>query len=178
MQMKKSLVVSLLFFAALAASGQQAHYQRRGDALLPDDSATPGAVAITDTNTVCTTKWSKDERAVTAAMKKNVYALYGTAANQGVCKQTKHLTKDGKVVWKGCEVDHRVSREVGGADQIENLWPQPYLASGKPGAYQKDKLENWLHQQVCVTHTMTLIEAQQALMGDWYSAYLKAGLDK
>ena len=46
----------------------------------------------------------------------------------GVCKQTKHTTKDGKIVWKGCEVDHRVSREVGGADTIENLWPQPYLA--------------------------------------------------
>ena len=102
----------------------------------------------------------------------------GTAANQGVCKLTKHTTKDGKIVWKGCEVDHRVSREVGGADKVENLWPQPYLAPGQPGAYQKDKLENWLHQQVCTTHTMTLQEAQQTLMGDWYAAYLKAGLDK
>ena len=61
---------------------------------------------------------------------------------------------------------------------VENLWPQPYLAPSQPGVYQKDKLENWLHKQVCTTHSMTLTEAQQALKDDWYAAYLKAGLDK
>ena len=63
-------------------------------------------------------------------------------------------------------------------DVLENLWPQPYLTPTKPGAYQKDKLEVWLNKQVCTTHTMTLEEAQQTLVGDWHAAYVKAGLDK
>ena len=149
-----------------------------GAALLPDDRVSPGLVALTDTQKVCTTKWGLDERAVTAAMKKQVYALYGTAPGQGVCKLTSNTTKDGKTITKGCEIDHRVSREVGGADDVKNLWPQPYLTPDQPGAYAKDKLENWLHKQVCITHKMTLEQAQQILMGDWYAAYEKAGLDK
>jgi hypothetical protein len=56
-----------------------------------------------------------DERAVSAAMKKQVCALYGTVPGQGVCKLTSHKAKNGTTVAKGFEVDHRVSREVGGA---------------------------------------------------------------
>lgn len=170
--------LSALFLASVSLCAQQANYQKHGDVLLPDDSVTPGAVALTDTNKVCSTKWGVDERAVSAAMKKQVYALYGTVPGQGVCKLTSHKAKNGTTVTKGCEVDHRVSREVGGADDIKNLWPQPYLTPGQPGAYAKDKLENWLHKQVCITQTMSLEQAQQTLMGDWYEAYEKAGLDK
>lgn len=174
MQKMKLLSVPLLC-VALCANAQQVHYQMHDAALLPDDAATPGVVAITDASKVCSTKWGTDERFVSAAMKKQVYDLYGTAAGQGVCKPVSHQTKNGKTVTKGCEIDHRVSREVGGADDVKNLWPQPYLTPAQPGAYQKDRLENWLHRQVCITHKMTLPEAQQALMGDWYAAYLKAG---
>jgi hypothetical protein len=168
----------LLILVPLALSAQQAHYQKHGDALLPDDGKTPGNTTPSDTQKICMTKWGADERFVTAAMKKQVYALYGTAPGQGVCKYTSHTGKNGATVTKGCEIDHRVSREVGGTDTVDNLWPQPYLTPEQPGAYQKDKLENWLHKQVCMTHKMTLAEAQQALKGDWYAAYLKAGLDK
>ena len=171
-------LTGLLILAAMSASAQQAHYQKHDAVLLPDDNVTPGVVTPMDTQKVCSTKWGTDERAVSAAMKKQIYAMYGTAPGQGICKLTEHTAKNGKTVWKGCEIDHRVSREVGGADVVENLWPQPYLAPSQPGAYQKDKLENWLHSQVCTTHSMTLTEAQQALKGDWYAAYLKAGLDK
>ena len=100
---------------------------------------TPGAVALTDTNKVCSAKWGVDERAVSPAMKKQVYALYGTVPGQGVCKLTSHKAKNGTTVTKGCEVDHRVSREVGGADDIKNLWPQPYLT---PDPVRMPKI-NW-----------------------------------
>lgn len=168
----------LFALTPLSLAAQQAHYQKHGDALLPDDTVSPGNVALTDTPKICMTKWGTDERFVTAAMKKQVYVLYGTAPGQGVCKFVSHQGKNGATVTKGCEIDHRVSREVGGADTVDNLWPQPYLTPDQPGAYQKDKLENWLHKQVCTTHKMTLAEAQQALKGDWYATYLKAGLDK
>ena len=71
--------LSALFLASVSLCAQQANYQKHGDVLLPDDSVTPGAVALTDTNEFCSTKWGVDERAVSAAMKSKVYALYGTA---------------------------------------------------------------------------------------------------
>jgi hypothetical protein len=43
-----------------------------------------------------------------------------------------------------CEIDHLISRELGGADEVANLWPQSY--GGQPwNAVLKDKLENRLH---------------------------------
>ena len=45
------------------------------------------------------------------------------------------------------EVDHLVSLELGGSNDIANLWPE--LASPKPGFHEKDKVENYLHAQVC-----------------------------
>jgi len=33
-------------------------------------------------------------------------------------------------------------------------------------------------RQACITHKITLEEAQQTLMGNWYAAYMKAGLGK
>ena len=79
-------------------------------------------------------------------MKKQVYARYGVVKGQGVCKLVSHKGANGKTVTRGCEIDHRVSRDVGGADVMDNLWPQPYLSPDKPGAYQKDKLEVWLNK--------------------------------
>jgi hypothetical protein len=169
---------ALLALAVMSVSAQQAHYQKHDAVLLPDDSVTPGVVALTDTPKICATKWGLDARAVTDAMKKQVYARYGVVKGQGVCKLVSHKGANGKTVTRGCEIDHRVSRDIGGADALDNLWPQPYLSPDQPGAFQKDKLEVWLNKQVCMTHTMTLEDAQKALKGDWYAAYLKAELDK
>jgi hypothetical protein len=168
-------LLAVLLCSVLPAIAQQAHYQKHGAALLPDDAVTPGVVAITDTQKVCSTEWGTDQRFVTPAMKKQVYAAYGLAPGKGICKPTSHTGKNGKNVTRGCEIDHRVSRDIGGADDVKNLWPQPYLAPNQPGAYEKDKLEVWLNKQVCKTRTMTLAQAQQALEGDWYAEYLKAG---
>jgi hypothetical protein len=67
-------------------------------------------------------------------------------------------------------VDHLISRELGGADAVENLWPQPYTQH--PGAHEKDWLENRLHDEVCAGK-ITLQDAQQEIKEDWYAAYLK-----
>jgi hypothetical protein len=67
------------------------------------------------------------------------------------------------------EEDHLISLELGGnAVDPRNLWPEPY--SPKPGAREKDAVENYLHKQVC-SGTMTLREAQQAIVTDWYRVY-------
>lgn len=54
--------------------------------------------------------------------------------------------------------------------------PMSYRTSGlsptspKPGARDKDVLENYLHQQVC-SGQMDIGAAQQAISRDWFSAW-------
>jgi hypothetical protein len=162
-----SLVALVLTAPSLA---QQAQYGKNGPALLPNIGVTKGGVVISDQATVCATKWGKDARHVTPKMKKDVYDLYGTAPGKGVCVWKSHTAESGKVVKEACEVDHLISRELGGADSEENLWPQPYTQH--PGAHEKDWLENELHKEVCAGK-ISLANAQQEISNDWYAAYVK-----
>jgi hypothetical protein len=130
---------------------------------MPDRDLTPGVVAITDARQVCSIRWGKDERHVTPAMKRAVYAAYGVNPKAGICRAHRH----GKAI-EHCEIDHLVSRENGGADDPANLWPQPYHPG--PGAHEKDKLENWMHREVCAGR-LSLAAAQRELANDWYAAY-------
>jgi hypothetical protein len=65
-------------------------------------------------------------------------------------------------------MDHLISRELGGADNVRNLWPQPY--TGPWNARDKDRLENRLHREVC-HEGLPLAEAQRMIATDWISAY-------
>jgi hypothetical protein len=167
---KFNVVITGLLFLAAPLRAQQAQYQKHGPALLPDLSVTKGSIAITDRTTICTTKWGKDERHVTKKMKSDVYAEYGTAPGSGVCAFKTHTARSGKLIKEGCEVDHLISRELGGADAEDNLWPQPYTQH--PGAHEKDWLENQLHKEVCA-NKISLADAQKEIKEDWYAAYLK-----
>lgn len=88
--------------------------------LLPNHLVTPGrAVDGITLHKICHTKWGKDARHVTAAMKRQVFANYGLTGNTDpACIRDAHGQR--------CEVDHLISRELGGADDVRNLWPQPY----------------------------------------------------
>lgn len=69
------------------------------------------------------------------------------------------------------EEDHFISLELGGnPTDPRNLWPEPYGPSA--GAREKDVVENYLHKQVC-SGSMTLQEAQNAIVTDWYAVYLQ-----
>jgi len=69
------------------------------------------------------------------------------------------------------EEDHLVPIELGGdPDAPSNMWPQAY--SPAPGASEKDRVEAYLHDEVCAGH-MTLAAAQQALLNDWVAVYQK-----
>ena len=170
--MKRIVTIALLgvLLGSVESSAQDAKYGQHGSALLPDPKVTPGAVAIADQATVCATKWGSDERHVTPAMKRTAYASYGTAPGKGTCAWVNRTTKTGKVTREGCEIDHLISRELGGADAVANLWPQPY--NPKPGAHEKDWLENELHKEVC-RGLISLADAQHEIRADWYAAYLR-----
>ena len=127
---------------------------------LPNLNLTPGVARPLTQAQVCAVKWGADRRHVTAQMKLAVANAYGlkrlvvVAYGKGPC----------------CEFDHLISRELGGADDVKNLWPQPWAEAKK-----KDQLENWLHVQVC-SGKMTLADAQQQIATNWVAAYKKAGL--
>jgi hypothetical protein len=67
------------------------------------------------------------------------------------------------------EEDHFISLELGGnPTDPRNLWPEAYKP--KPGAKEKDQVENFLHKQVCLG-AMTLQQAQRAIVLDWFQVY-------
>ena len=156
--MIRLLLSCLLLLSASSAVAQTPHAREVRTAegvLLPDSVITPGVANPRLTAKVLChqTFRTRDERRVTAAMRRQVCTLYD------VVPCDRHV-----------EVDHLISLELGGANDIQNLWPQPYAPS--PGARQKDVLENWLHKQVCAG-MMSLEAAQQAIATNWYALYLQ-----
>lgn len=124
-------------------------------ARVPDPALTPGATRPVTLTQICTPGSSGKARAVSAKTKTAVYARYHVTPKPGAY-----------------EVDHLISLELGGSNDIANLWPQPYF--GKQNAHDKDRLENRLHALVCAG-TVSLDEAQHAIATDWMAALKKYG---
>lgn len=124
---------------------------------LNDLDKTPGDIRTTNKNIICSVR-TGTVRNVTAAVKRKVFESYGLTNKTGWCAPG------------GCEVDHLISLELGGSNDIANLWPQPYV--GEWNARQKDKLENRLHKLIC-DGTLSPQEAQVIISQDWISGYLK-----
>ncbi|MGO9837777.1 MAG: HNH endonuclease signature motif containing protein [Polyangiaceae bacterium] len=115
---------------------------------LPDPACTPGAVMPTDMNVVCQ-RSTRERRRVSAEVHRQAFREYGISYPQP----------------RGAyEVDHLIPLELGGDNTIANLWPES--AEPTPGFHQKDKVENFLHRQVC-SGTMSLTEAQRQIANDW-----------
>jgi hypothetical protein len=69
------------------------------------------------------------------------------------------------------EVDHIVSLELGGSNDIANLYPEKAVLPGhQPGFHVKDKLENAAHKAVCAG-TITLSVAQHQIAANWELLY-------
>jgi hypothetical protein len=66
------------------------------------------------------------------------------------------------------EIDHIVSLELGGSNDIANLFPEKLYAH--PGYRVKDKLENRLHAMVCAG-SIGLRAAQRAIASNWQGLY-------
>jgi hypothetical protein len=118
---------------------------------LPNHRLTPGVALPATAARVCVRGHSASVRDVPQAEKDAVYARYGV-----VDVPYRH------------EVDHLVSLEIGGANAIANLWPEPY--AGRWGARTKDVLENRLHELVC-DGRLGLRRAQRTEAADWVAAY-------
>jgi hypothetical protein len=126
------------------------------DPILPDLRITPGVYRKNlSKHKICHTKWCLDKRHVTLSMKKKVFIVYGIP-------YSRHTE---------FEVDRLISRELGGADVVDNLWPESYITQSW-NAHRKDRLENYLHKLVC-RNQITLPEARREILNDWTVAYRK-----
>jgi hypothetical protein len=69
---------------------------------------------------------------------------------------------------RSIEIDHIVPLELGGSNNIANLFPEP--GSGKANYHLKDGLENKLHDLVCAG-ALSLRTAQSGIARDWETIY-------
>ena len=136
--------------------------------IYPDRERTPGAANpnITQDNirdTICNPRWS-------------------TRNIRPPVEYTNHLKVEqiGEYQYSDTslgnyEEDHLIPLELGGhPSEPNNLWPEPYTTSiPDGGARYKDKVENYLHAQVCAGG-LTLDQAQKEITGDWYRVYRTA----
>jgi hypothetical protein len=96
----------------------------------PATELTPGVARSETRDQVCRSSEGKN-RAVPAALRRQVFALYGMPATDP----------------KAYEVDYLITPALGGANDIGNLWPQSY-SSTMWNARVKDALEDRLHELV------------------------------
>ena len=66
------------------------------------------------------------------------------------------------------EIDHIVPLELGGSNDIANLFPEP--GAGAASYHAKDRLENRLRALVC-SGSMTLAAARAGIARDWVHEY-------
>ena len=162
----KKIIISALAIVALAAGCNAAQTNQpvagiqsrgpqvvqtskcRSNGTLPDKSCTPGVVRTTALNIIChqTTKQFRPPASYTDKLKIQQIQEYGyTDTNPA-----------------DYEEDHLISLELGGDGyDPKNLWPQPHTTS-----YQKDKIENLLHAEIC-SGEVTPQQAQQEIATDW-----------
>ena len=126
---------------------------------LPDPACSPGAIFPDATAAqICVPGYSSSVRDVPTSEKDQVYAEYGI---------TSHVPGQ-------YEVDHIISLELGGSNDIANLFPE--AAEPRPGFHEKDQVENWLHDQVC-NGAMPLTSAQIGIARNWLQFYGQARTD-
>lgn len=134
--------------------------------IYPNAAITPGAInlEITQENidqTICNPHWStrsvRPPEDYTYRLKREQIATYHDLDTN---------TRD-------YEEDHLIPLELGGnPTDPKNLWPEAYATSlPDGGAKEKDKVESYLHAQVC-SGAIPLAEAQQMIATDWYRVYV------
>ena len=141
----KNLIRSLIILFVLSSP----IYAWTTDGLYPDKECTPGAIfENVTTEQICVKGYSATVRNVPQSIKNKIYEMYG-------------IPKDER---KEYVIDHLISLQIGGTNEIPNLFPQ--RSTGIINSRTKDKIENYLKRQVCKGN-ITLQEAQGLIVEDW-----------
>ena len=146
---REALLMSLIALVAFAspAWAQEA-------IAYPDPSLTPGAIRATDAAAICSVGTAQF-RHWDRARADRIFESY-------------HIARKDRIQYT---LDHLVPLEIGGADTIENIWPEPRRSlAGEWDDEAKDQLERRLAVLVC-DGSLPVTEAQRAIAEDWTAAY-------
>jgi hypothetical protein len=122
---------------------------------LPDSRLTPGATRRATITDVCSMAHEAVVGEVSTSLRHEVFREYGIVNDHP----------------EDYEVDYLIAPGLGGAEEIHNLWPEPYT-SRTWNAHVKDALEERLHEMVCGGE-LDLSTAQRDIATDWIAAYKK-----
>jgi hypothetical protein len=137
------LNIRIASIAVLASLGL-AFESRAGDDLLPNPKLTPGQIA----------RNGKARNGVAPEMERKVFDRY-------------------RIPWERrsqFKIDHLIPLELGGADSIDNLWPQS-LKTKPYNARRKEMLTEHLLARIA-RGQMTLAQAQEEIRADWISCFV------
>jgi hypothetical protein len=125
--------------------------------LEPRATLTPGAVRTVTAAEVCGANIEDHQQAlaIPASVRDEVFREYGMSAAKP----------------QNFEVDFLITPELGGSNDIRNLWPEPYRAPVW-NAHVKDQVEDRLRDMVCKGQ-IDLATAQRDIAADWILAYKK-----
>ena len=123
--------------------------------LIPNHVLTPGATRPVTLAEICPLDDADLDPDVAPSKRQAVFDAYGIKP---------------KTTSKEYQVDYLINPQLGGTDDIRNLWPEPYTAIWNARA--KDTLERRLHQMVC-ERQIDLESAQRDIASDWIAAYKK-----
>jgi hypothetical protein len=129
---------------------------------IPDPNCTPGAINPTLTINVLR------DRSFTTRCVRDAATQEGEKATTYEWYNLPHPSNNSGVN-QVCELDHLISLELGGADTLDNIWPQcgPSEVSLPQRFFkEKDTVENFLAMQVRQGR-MDLTEAQKGIATDW-----------
>lgn len=135
---------------------------------IPDPKCTPGAI-----NTTLTADVLRDPRFRTSCVRDNLTTAQEKTRTYSWYRITHPDNNRG--VTQTCELDHLISLELGGADSLENIWPQcgpSDVVLRERFFKQKDAVENYLAKQVREGR-IKLKDAQEGISRDW-TQYLEA----
>jgi hypothetical protein len=128
---------------------------------LPDPRCTPGVVSerVSQANiatTICVSGYTTSVRpaaSITTPLKRRTAAVYGLVYEPQVQ-----------------EYDHLIPLELGGANDVRNLWTEPPTSAGQTTTLNgKDQVENRLKDAVCAGR-ISLTDAQRRIATDWTTA--------
>lgn len=137
-------------------SGKPSVLNLQEEAIVPNRSLTPGAVRAVSLKEICSSTDDDLDPRVSSSTEIAVLREYG-------------LSSSGPS--RNYQIDYLVNPQLGGTNDIRNLWPEPY-SNARWNAQAKDQLERHLHQMVC-NRTVDLAVAQREIATDWIAAYKK-----
>jgi len=119
---------------------------------LPRRMLTPGSARPIPVADLCSSEDLQNDPPVDPSLEQAVFQEYGLSASA-----------------KGTyELDYLITPALGGAKDMQNLWPQPDSTTWN--AHAKDQLEDHLHDLVC-QGKVQLTTAQSEIATDWIAAY-------